>query len=234
MSDIFEEVEEGLRQDKAGELWARFAPFVWGLLGLAVAAVAAREYLMAQEAETVEARAQVLEEGREALEAGDYTRAGERLTGITQEGGRASPIAAHYLARVRFEGNGDLEAAQSALGGVAEADGTPFQKLALLKQAYMTADQASLAELESMLGALVDDQSAFGALSRELVAAKAFSEGDAARARQMFGHLKFDANAPEGVVQRADIALATIPPAVEPPAAVDDTAAEPALEEATE
>ena len=57
-----------------------------------------------------------------------------------------------------------------------------------------------------------------GALSRELVAAKAYATGDVARARTEYNRLKFDAAAPAGVVQRAEIALAAIPVAAEEPA----------------
>lgn len=235
MSDIFEEVEDSLRQDKATLLWQRFAPFVWGLLAIAVAGVAGREYLIAQDKEATEARAQVLEQGRDALQDGDYTLAAERFDEIVSEGGPSAPVAAHYLARIRVEGNGDLEAAQAVLNNAANPDGAPFEKLATLKVAYLTADTASMEELEATLGTMIDDESAFGALARELVAAKAFADGDVARARQMFGYLKFDANAPAGLGQRADIALAALPPAAAPPPApVEEAPADTAPEEVSE
>ncbi len=234
MSDIFEEVEESLRQDKATMLWQRFAPFVWALLALAVLAVAGREYLIQQAKEETEARAQVLEQGRDALEAGDYALAAERFDEIINEGGPSARIAAHYLARVRVEGNGDLEAAQTVLMNASDPQGAPFEKMATLKVAYLTADTASMEELEATLGAMINEDSSFGALARELVAAKAFADGDTARARQMFGYLKFDANAPSGLVQRADIALAALPPTETEPAPVEEASADTAPEEAPE
>jgi DNA-binding SARP family transcriptional activator len=50
-----------------------------------------------------------------------------------------------------------------------------------------------------MLGDMKEEETALGALSRELIAAKAYAEGDAARARTAYNRLKFDAAAPQGV-----------------------------------
>ena len=66
-------------------------------------------------------------------------------------------------------------------------------------------------ELEATLGTLVTEDTALGAMARELIAAKAYATGDIARARTEYSRLKFDAAAPQGVVQRAEIALDAIP-----------------------
>jgi hypothetical protein len=102
--------------------------------------------------------------------------------------------------------------------------GGPYERLALLKSAYFRADTLTMAELEATLGALVNEDTALGALARELIAAKAFADGDIARARTEYSRLKFDAAAPAGVVQRAEIALDAIP--LPPETAPDTTAPE--------
>ncbi|MEO1102028.1 MAG: hypothetical protein AAFW65_09305, partial [Pseudomonadota bacterium] len=77
--------------------------------------------------------------------------------------------------------------------------------------------------------------SSFGAVARELVAALSFADCVVARARQMFGYLKFDANAPIGLGQRADIAIAALPPAAAPPPVpVEEAPADTVPEEASE
>ena len=101
--------------------------------------------------------------------------------------------------------------ATDVLETAGKADGSPFERVALLKAAYAKADTLSLTELEAMLGDMKEEETALGALSRELIAAKAYAEGDAARARTAYNRLKFDAAAPQGVIRRSEIALAAIP-----------------------
>jgi hypothetical protein len=138
---------------------------------------------------------------------------------------KLAPLAAHFLAQTKYEGGGDAAAAAELLASVGGTEGGPYERLALLKSAYFKADTMTLEELELTLGSLADDESTVGALSRELIAAKAFEAGDLARARTIYNRLRFDAYAPQGLVQRADIALAAIPV---PPETEDATEAAPA------
>ena len=146
-------------------------------------------------------------------------RAQKNSLGALAGGGhKLSPLAANLLARVRLEGAGDAEGAANALLGAANASGAPYEKLAVLKAAYLRADSASLTELVAMLGALNSDEGPIGAMARELIAAKTYAEGDIASARTQFNRLKFEPNAPQGVTQRAELALAAMPLAPDPEA----------------
>ena len=81
-----------------------------------------------------------------------------------------------------------------------------------------------------MPGGLPDEPTAFGALATELLAAKAFEEGDIEYARTKFNELRFLANVPEGVMQRATQALAALPAVtIADPLATPETEASPAL-----
>lgn len=237
MSDIFEEVEEGLRQDRAAELWKRFAPFIWGLLAVAVIIVGVREmYLLPAAEKTRQANAEALETAHAAFVAGEYEKASNAFQTLAETGGPLSALASNYLAAVKLECFGDREAALEALSRGAASSEDPFADLALLKAAYAQADEETLEGLEIRLDRLVEKESAFGALARELIAMKAFSTGDTARAREMFNYLRFDAHAPSGVQQRAERALAVIPnqaeiePAPVDPETADGAEPEPAIE----
>lgn len=226
MSDIFTEVEEGLRQEKLEGLWKKWRPFVYGGVAALILGVAVNEFVLKPQAEARrEARALALENGIRALEDADYAKAEEAFTKIMNEDPKLAPLAAHFLAQTKFEGGGDAAAAAELLASVGGIEGGPYERLALLKSAYFKADTMTLEELELTLGSLVDDESTVGALSRELIAAKAFETGDAARARTIYNRLRFDAHAPRGLVQRADIALAAIPV---PPDTEETTEAAPA------
>jgi hypothetical protein len=226
VSDIFTEVEEGLRQEKLEGLWKKWRPFVYGGVAALIIGVAVNEFVLKPQAEQRrQERALALENGIRALEDADYAKAEEAFTKIMNEDPKLAPLAAHFLAQTKFEGGGDAAAAAELLASVGGTEGGPYERLALLKSAYFKADTMTLEELEATLGSLVGDESAIGALSRELVAAKAFEAGDAARARTIYNRLRFDAHAPRGLVQRADIALAAIPV---PPETEETTEAAPA------
>ncbi len=223
MTDIFTEVDEGIRQEKLASWWQRWRPFVYGAVVVLIGSVAINEFILKpQAAEARAARALELENAVKALEDGRYEEAQAAFASIVESGSKLAPLAAHYLAETQLEGGGDAAAAADTLAAIGGTQGGPYERLALLKTAYFRADTLSLSELEVTLGALVTEDSAVGAMARELIAAKAFATGDIARARTEYSRLKFDAAAPQGVVERAEIALEAIPL---PPEAAPETPA---------
>lgn len=221
MSDIFEEVEEAHRKDRVDAAWRRYGWIVWLAGAGVVLAVALNEYLGWQRSQAQATVAGELEAALDALDAADYEAAATRLEAIVAEDGTLAPLAAQYLAQARLSGQGNREDAIAALEAVASGSGDPLAQMALLKAAYLEADALSLADLEAQLAPLIGKDTPMAALARELVAAKAFADGDIERARREFNFLRFAPNAPPGLAQRAEIALSAIPR----PAAGDDAAA---------
>ncbi len=211
MADIFQEVEEEVRKDRLSQLWQRYGILVWLLAVGIVIAVAANEYRQHRRALSQVEQIERFEAALAALQASDYQAAADGLDAIVQAGTRLSPLAAHYLAQVRLTSEGDTAAAVEALGAISDANGDAFEKLALLKLAYLRADEISLDELRAMMGPLSQEPTAMGALAAELIAVKLQQDGQVAQARQAFNRLRFAANAPAGLVQRATIALDALP-----------------------
>ncbi len=211
MSDIFEEVDEEVRKDRFSELWKKYGIFAWLAMAAIVAATGINEYMKYSNQKAAAARVLVLEDAVETLKTGDYAAAETQLSALASAKNKAAPLAANLLARVRLECAGDAEGAAQALLATASDTGAPYQKLALLKAAYLRADTASLEELRGLLGALNNDEGPIGTMARELLAAKTYAEGDIASARTQFNRLKFEPNAPQGVTQRAELALAAMP-----------------------
>lgn len=231
MSDIFEEVEESVRQDKVAEAWAKYGIFVWILGFLIIGSVAYMEYSKVQKAKAVEASIEEFEAARGKLTAGEYADAQAEFKNIVDSKGDIAPLASHYLARAYYEGSGDAAAAADILETASDLEG-PVQRLGLLKSAYLRADNMSLPELETYLGDLPKESTALGVLALELIAAKALKEGDIERARQEFSYIRFAPNVPAGVSRRAEIALSIIPvPVVAEPT---DTSGAAATEETTQ
>lgn len=210
MSDIFEEVEESVRKDRVADWWKKFGPIVWIIGFLIIGAVAFYEFQKTQRAKATEARILVFEEARTKLAAGEYQEAQLAFKELVDADTDISPLAAQYLAKAYYDGNGDAAAAADILQGAASAEG-PVERLALLKSAYLRAETMSLSELEAYLGDLPSEPTGLGVLALELVAAKAFKEGDIERARKEFGYIRFAPNAQQGAIRRAEIALSVLP-----------------------
>ena len=233
MADIFEEVEEGLRQDRLTVLWKRYGILTYLGGALLIGGVALNEYLQARSVQVTEDNAARLEAALTEVDARNYENAATQLTAIVEDEIAPSAVAAHYLAGVRLDGNGDAVAAAGVLEGAAAGGDGPTQKLALIKAAYLKADTLSREELEGFLSPLAEDDGPFGALASELIAAKALQEGDIEFARREFNFLRLAQNVPPGVMQRAEQALETLPPpSAEISAPVEDDA-EPEAGEST-
>ena len=216
MSDVFEEVEEDLNRDKWVQRWEKYGWVVYLAGALIVAAVAAYEFMKLQASNAQVKNIEIFESARSALTDGEYSDAEAEFSNVVAQGSDLAPLASHYLAQTRLEGGGDRAGAAEALA-VNAASNDPFAKIAVLKSAYLAADTQSLAELEARLSSVLQDEGPIGALALELIAAKAFEEGDFARARSEFALLQVLPNAPSGVLARADAALSVIPSVPETP-----------------
>ncbi len=236
MSDIFDEVEENVKADRLSKFWNVAWPFVLGGSIAIIAMVAAKSYFDDKAAKEIENNGRQFELGLKALEIQDLEKARSHFGEVLETDSGFADLSAQYLAQAELELAGDTEQAAKVLERSAGGEGA-FANLAKLKSAYLLAETKSLAEVEAALGNLVDNQDSFGALAQELIAAKAFEEGDLKRARSTYQALTLRLNAPPGVQQRASEAIAILPaPAVVETEIVEDaseTNAEDAAEETT-
>ncbi len=210
MSDIFDEVEENVKADKLNQFWKMAWPFVLGGSIAIVGMVGAKSYFDDAAIAKMESNGRAFESGLKSLEIQDITGAREHFGKVLDTKSGFADLSAQYLAQAELQLAGDTEAAAKALEVSGQGEGS-LAKLAKLKAAYFLADTRSLADVEAALGDLLDDDGGFGALAHELVAAKAFEDGDTDRARSEYQALILRLNAPEGVRSRANDALAILP-----------------------
>lgn len=227
MTDIFEEVDESLRQDTVLKWWKRALPFLIAAIVLVIGAVAAFEIFRFQRADAIDAQARVYDTAITAIEAENLPAARNAFAQVGQGEGGFAAIANHMLAEVEQEMSDDPAAIAQHLRIAAAADGL-YGDLAALKLAYAKADTAELAEIESIVAPLVQKGGQIGSLARELVAAKALSAGDIERARSEYQALSFELEAPEAMKVRVSQTLQTLPP--RPAEAAATPAAQPAAE----
>ncbi len=100
MTDIFEEVDESLRQDTALKWWKRALPFLIAAVVAVIGAVGAFEFFRAQRAAEIDAQARVYDTAATAIEAENLAAAKTALAQIGQGEGGFAAIANHMLAGV--------------------------------------------------------------------------------------------------------------------------------------
>ncbi len=212
MPDIFDEVKEELRAEKARKLWVRYGSVFAGVALLVVVGAGGwqgwRWYQGQQAAKT----ALVFMEAHRAAEAqgADLKAAGERFAEIARNAPEGYGILARLRAAALKAETGDRDAALALWNEVSGDARAPqiYRDLASLMWALHGLDTQDPAALDSRLAPLVG--SAWGASARELQALVAIRRGDTATAKKNLEALAADVTAPAGVRERAGRIAATL------------------------
>jgi hypothetical protein len=218
VTDIFEEVDQSLREDRLAKFWKAWSLWVYAAIGLVIAAVAGYEIWKWQVASAIETDAKVFGTAMTAVSNEDLAAAKTAFGQLSQDTGGFATIASHMEAGVEKDLGNDNAAIARALTAAAEKDPGVMGDLARLKLAYAKADTVQLAELEATVAPLIAKGGQVAALARELVAAKAHATGDVERARAEYQALSLDLEAPQQLQTRVTQALAVLPPKPAPPA----------------
>jgi hypothetical protein len=205
VADIFREVEEELRRDRAARLWKKYGRYV---IALAVAVILAVAGIQAWRAYDLNRRQELSERYAAALamaERGDNAPALDAFAELSDPGaGGYRGLAAFEEARLRVEA-GDTAGAIAIWDRLA-ADtslGQGFRDVALVMSVLHQMDDGDPAVLRARLEPLRAPAHAFRATARELSALLALREGDRAAARELYTAIADDRDAPSGLRSRA-------------------------------
>ncbi len=211
MTDIFQEVDQSLREESVASLWKRWQWVVYGVIAAAVLGVAGFEIWRGMREGEIDKSAMVYDAGFAAREKNDLAAARSSFAQLEGDKTGFNQLAGHMLAGVEKDLTNDMTAVEAHLASAAAADKGVMGDLATIKLAYAKADTATLAELEKDLKPLLDRPGPATAMAKELIGAKALAEGNIERARSEFEALSLDLEAPRGVQARVQQALATLP-----------------------
>ncbi len=212
MADIFQEVDEDVRRDKAMVLWRKYGSYVIIACVAIVVGTAGRvgwrEYKAAQQAE---------ESGRYVM-AARLLEKGDTAGAITSFQSLAADASTGYGAIARFQGAaarikaGDKDGGLAVYDGIAADDGMDpiFRGLARLQAVMLLIDDGAMDNLERRLAPLLAEGSAWRYSALEMQAVLKHREGDTAGARAAFKALSDDAAAPAGMRGRAAQMLAAL------------------------
>jgi hypothetical protein len=212
VSDVFQEVDEELRRDKAAELWKRYGNYVAGAaIAIVVgtgAYVAWRDYTQKQAAQ----------QGAEFFAATALAAGGDRDKAIPAFDALARNASSGYavLARMREAAlkadAGDRAAAATIYRSVADDNGAAkdLRDAARLLAGLQTIETLDSAELDRQLAGLRADANPWRHTAIEMAAITAAKTGDAAKARELFARIADDPTAPTGARGRAAEMIAAL------------------------
>lgn len=212
MTDIFTEVEEDLRRERAKRLWDRYGWLVTAVLLLAVAGTGgfqAWRWYEAREAAAASTRYLA------AVRAAEEQRPGPALEGfaaVIQDAPAGYRMLARFQEAALHARAGDRETAL-ALWTQIEREGAtpePYRELATLLSVMHQIDDGEPAALAGRLAPLDRPDGPFRFSARELQAALAKRQQDRARATAILRSLAEAADAPQALRSRAAEALTSI------------------------
>lgn len=217
VADIFREVDEELRRDRAAQLWKKYGRYV---IGGAVAVVLATLAYQLWQTWDRERRLERSERFTAALQLAvghDGDAAVLALAELGGPDGGYGTLAAFERARILAE-QGRREEALAIWDELSgdTASGRALQAAATLFYVMHQIDDGDPAALRAKLQPLVIAGNGFRPTARELMAVLALRQGDREQARQIYTELADDLDAPPGLRARAAQMVAALKGANQP------------------
>ena len=211
MSDIFREVDEEVRQDRALAFWTRYQGWLLALAAIVVLATAGWRIWESRQQAFADATSARYTAALEASRAGRHDEAIAVLDEITRTGPRgyrqlaALRAADEYLIvdPVRALKGFDILAANASLDPI-------FRDAARLRAAMLQLDSGEARDAQMRLLPLAGGGSPFRSTARELLATAALVGDDLEAAARWLDEIVRDPVAPRDVRQRADAFLALV------------------------
>ena len=212
MADIFQEVDEELRQENYLKLWRKYGGVLIGVVVAIIVVTAVyvgwRDYRTAQR----------LEEGARFVEAVDLAASEQTeaalaaLASLAQEADTGYATLASLRQAALLADGGDVAGAVAIYDRIAaDADvDRGFRDLAVILSTLSTLETSAPDAMLARLGPLTSEGNPWRHTALELSALVAQRTGDAGRAREIYAGLADDAEAPPSLRSRATEMLATL------------------------
>jgi hypothetical protein len=215
MSDIFREVDEEVRRDKANELWKKHgAKFIVAAV-LFIAGVAGWQFWQARQFQERAALGSAFEAAI-AQANGDKPEAQAALTTLSQGKTGTYPVLARFRLASELANAAKDEAGRANAVSAFEAlandslSPTEWRDLARLRAGLLLVDTAPFAEVEKRLAPLISGTAVFRHSAREGLALSAWKHGETTKALDALQAIILDAETPQGLRQRAELLLAVV------------------------
>ncbi|MGO4668995.1 tetratricopeptide repeat protein [Bosea sp. 2RAB26] len=211
MADIFREIDEEVRRDKAAALWKKYGNLLIGLAVAAVVAVAAWQVWLYREQQASQAVGARLEE---ALRASRDNRGAEAESILVDLAANA-PAGYRQIARFRLAaetGKRDAAAGATAFDALANDSSLDqlYRDLARLRAGMLRVDLAPYTETRAALEPLASTQGVWRHSAREFLGIAALKANLFEDAGRWFDAIVTDPQSPQVLRQRTDLYLALV------------------------
>ena len=211
MVDVFDEVEEELRQDRYRALLREYGPWAGGIAVAIVLGVAGYQFWSWQTRSVSNAASDQFMVAASHLEAGQSVEADLAFAELAESGPRGYAVLALFNRAELALQRGDRDGAIAFLNEAAQRADEPLTRdTAVYRAAVMQFEDLSFDDINLRMQPLINEGSAYGVLARELVAAAAMRDGRWDDARSRYELLAISLDAPPGLAQRAAEALSYI------------------------
>ncbi len=211
MTDVFDEVEEDLRSEQLKRLARNWLPILGGVLLLAL--IAALSWWGYQSYQTGRAHTASVsyQRGLEALQAGDAAGAESAFAEAEKAGnGAYKSLALQQRAGIAVAAN-RIPDAVALFDQAAKAEGDPIlADPARYKAALLLMDSAPLAEIETRLTPLTDEDRPMRPFAQEALGLARLQHNKPVEAREVFVLLTLGQDVPDSIRQRAQAAIGMI------------------------
>ncbi|MFN3671906.1 MAG: tetratricopeptide repeat protein [Bosea sp. (in: a-proteobacteria)] len=211
MADIFREIDEEVRRDKAAAFWKRYGNLLIAVAVLAVAGMGAWQFWLHRENQASQAMGARLEAALKSSRDGNSAEAQTILKDLAA----TAPAGYRQIARFRLAAEiakGDAAAGAAAFDALAN-DGALeplYRDLARLRAGMLRVDLAPYAELRTTLEPLATAQGAWRHSAREMLGIAAMKANLYEDAGRWFDAIVTDPQVPQVLRQRTELYLALV------------------------
>jgi len=210
VADIFQEVEEDLRRDKALAFWKRYQNYIFGFALVAVAATAGVSGWKTYRQHRIETNGAAYLTAMQALEH-DQKAAAAQFDQLAKDGGGFAILARFQQANQALQSGDKAKAAAlfAAIAGDGSVD-KAMKDLAAVLGAFVLLDAGKPADAAKLVEPLTGDNQPYRFSALDIQGQAALAAGDKKKAKDIYTQLKQLGalpNAPQGVEARAGIML---------------------------
>jgi hypothetical protein len=210
VADIFQEVDEDLRRDKALAFWQRYQNYIFGFVLIAIAATAGVSGWRAYRQHQIETNGAAYLQALQTLQH-DPKAAAPLLEAVAKGGGGFAILARFQQANQALQAGDKAKAAELFSGIAGDGAVDPALKdLAAIQGGLVLLDLGKPSDAAKLVEPLTADNQAFRYSALEVAAQAALAGGDRKKAKDLYTQLKQLGalpTAPQGVEARAEIML---------------------------
>ena len=208
MSDIFQEIDEDLRQDKAARLWKAYGKYLIALAIFIILAIASYRFIEHKNEKNREQTSELYELASETGRSGDKKAAIELLSDEMFDENIGYSIISKLKKAALAKSNNDLEGTEIVLKEIITNEDIPLylRDLARLKL-FASERDINIPQLDT----LIEEEGPWKFLALELKGGIQLEHGNLKEARSIFKELTDDANTPNNLRRRASEILKALP-----------------------